>query len=40
MPILLNQLRLPSLSALFCVVRFNAAVGMLAEALDVLNVQP
>jgi hypothetical protein len=40
MPIPLNQLRLLAFNAVFCVVWFNAAVGMLAEALDVLNVQP
>jgi hypothetical protein len=32
MPILLNQLRLPALSAAFCVEWFNAVVGMAAEA--------
>jgi hypothetical protein len=32
MPALLNQLRLPALSAAFCVEWFNAVVGMAAEA--------
>ena len=32
MPILLNQLRLPALSAAFWVGWFNAVVGMAAEA--------